>query len=76
MLRGNLTFFIDRMQDTCSPGKNKSLQTYRIYSIVVPRALALLILEAVYVIAMIPGNLGSSKTIKGPLPPLPSAPLK
>ena len=62
------------MEDTCSPGKNKSLQSYRIYSIVIPTALALLILEAVYVIANIPGNLGSALTIKGSLPPLPSAP--
>lgn len=40
-----------------------------------PSVLAILILEAVYVIANIPGNLGSALTIKGPLPPLPSAPL-
>jgi len=64
------------MEDTCSPGKNKSFHTYRIYSIVMPTALAILILEAVYVIANIPGNLGSALTIKGSLPPLPSAPSK
>ena len=63
------------MEDSCSPGKNKSFQTHRIYSIVMPSVLAILILEAVYVIANIPGNLGSALTIKGPLPPLPSAPL-
>jgi hypothetical protein len=62
------------MEDSCSPGKNKSLQTHRIYSIIMPSALAILILEAVYVIGNIPGNLGSALTIKGPLPPLPSAP--
>jgi len=33
-----------------------------------PAALAVLILEAVYVIANIPGNLGSALTIKGRLP--------
>lgn len=63
------------MEDTCSSPRSKtSLQTHRIYSIVIPSALALLILEAVYIIANIPGNLGSALTIKGPLPPLPSAP--
>ena len=41
-----------------------------------PTALAILILEAVYVIANIPGNLGSALTIKGSLPHLPSAPSK
>lgn len=64
------------MEDTCTPGKNRSLHTYRIYSIVIPSALALLILEAVYVIANIPGNLGSAMSVKGSLPPLPSAPSK
>jgi hypothetical protein len=64
------------MEDTCSPGKNRSFHTYRIYSIVIPSALALVILEAVYVIANIPGNLGSATSIKGSLPPLPSAPAK
>jgi hypothetical protein len=63
------------MEDTCSSVKNKSLQTHRIYSIVIPSALALLILEGVYIIANIPGNLGSALTINGPLPPLPSAPM-
>jgi hypothetical protein len=41
-----------------------------------PTALAILILEAVYVIANIPGNLGSALTVKGALPPLASAPSK
>lgn len=62
------------MEDTCSPGKNKSLQTYRIYSIVMPSVVALLILEGVYILGNIPGNLGSAFTIKGSLPPVPSAP--
>lgn len=64
------------MEDTCSPGKNRSLQTYRIYSILMPSILGLLILEGIYVIANIPGNLGSALTMKGSLPPLPSAPMK
>jgi hypothetical protein len=64
------------MEDTCSPGKNRSLQTHRIYSIIMPSVLGLLILEGIYIIANIPGNLGSALTIKGSLPPLPSAPPK
>ena len=59
------------MEDTCSPEKNKSLHTYRIYSIVIPCTLTLLILEAIYIIASIPGNLGDALTIKGTLPKLP-----
>jgi hypothetical protein len=62
------------MEDTCSPGKNKTLQTYRIYSIVIPVSITVLILEGIYVLASIPGNLGSAMTMKGSLPPLPSAP--
>ena len=41
-----------------------------------PSVLGLLILEGIYIIANIPGNLGSALTIKGSLPPLPSAPPK
>jgi hypothetical protein len=64
------------MEDTCSPGKNKSLHTYRIYSIVIPAVILTLILEAVYVIGNIAGNLGSARDIKGAAPPVPSAPAK
>jgi hypothetical protein len=52
------------MEDTCSPGKNRQLQTHRIYSIIIPSAIALVIMEAVYIISHIPGNLGSMPTIK------------
>ena len=63
------------MEDTCSPGKNKRLQPHRFYSIVAPAAVLILILESFYIISNIPGNLGSAFTIKGTLPPVPSAPL-
>jgi hypothetical protein len=63
------------MEDTCTPGKNKSIQTYRIYSIVIPAVILTVIIEAFYVIGNIPGNLGSALTIKGSLPPIPSAPM-
>jgi hypothetical protein len=63
------------MEDTCSPGKNKSLQTHRIYSILIPCTIVMCILEVVYVISTIPGNLGDALTIRGTLPKLPpSAP--
>lgn len=61
---------VDRMEDTCSPGRNKRLQTYRIYSIVLPITFALLALESVFILSNIPGNLGSSTTVKGALPAL------
>ena len=63
------------MEDTCTPGKNKSIQTYRIYSIVIPAVILTLILEAFYVIGNIAGNLGSASTINGSLPHVPSAPM-
>jgi hypothetical protein len=62
------------MEDSCSPGKNKSLHTHRIYSIVIPTTVAILILEVFYVIANIKGNIGSALTIKGPLPSAPLIP--
>jgi hypothetical protein len=52
------------MEDTCSPGKNRQLQTYRIYSIIIPSVLAVLFMETIYIISHIPGNLGSMPTIK------------
>jgi len=60
-----------QIEDTCSPGKNKKLQTYRAYSIF-PILLILLFFEAIFILASIPsGNLGSISTIKGHLPKLP-----
>jgi len=55
------------MSDTCSPGKNKTLQTYRIYTILIPIVLGVFILEAMYIIIFIPNTLGSAKTITGAL---------
>ena len=54
------------MEDTCSPGKDTKLYSFRVYSIVIPITLIIVFLEAVYIIAKIPGTLGSALTIKGP----------
>jgi len=66
------------MADTCSPGRNKTTYTYRIYSIIIPVVCAILLLETIYVIASVPsGEIGSALTTHGSLPklpPLPSAP--
>lgn len=56
------------MEDTCSPGKNKVLQSFRAYSIIFPMVLIILILEAFYIFAYIPaGSLGDISSIKGHL---------
>ena len=59
------------MEDTCNPGKNKVLQSYRIYTIVIPCAVVIFILEAAYVLSNIPGNIGSSMSLKATLPQRP-----
>lgn len=51
-------------RDTCSPAK-KEIQTHKIYSILVPIIIITFILEAAIIIYKIPGNIGSSMTIKG-----------
>jgi hypothetical protein len=61
------------MEDTCSPGKNKLLQTFRIYSIIIPVSIAIVFLEVIFVLSSIPGTLGSALTVKGSLPSLPSS---
>jgi hypothetical protein len=64
---------LSNFEDTCSPGKNKVLHSFRAYSVVFPIMLILLFLEAIFILASIPsGELGSSLTIKGSLPKLPS----
>jgi hypothetical protein len=60
-----------KSKDTCSSAKG-SLQTYKIYSIIVPIIVIIFILEAAYVIYRIPGNIGSSMSISGLLPKLSS----
>jgi hypothetical protein len=61
-----------KSKDTCSAAKG-GLQTYKIYSIVIPVTIIIFIMEAAYVIYKIPGNMGSSMSIKGVVTQLPSA---
>lgn len=42
--------------DTCSPNSNYKLQTYRIYSIIIPITVGILILESIYVFLNHPGQ--------------------
>ena len=58
--------------DTCSPGKNKSLQVYRVYTILIPIVLTVFLLELIFILIFIPDTLGSSLTLKGSLPDLSS----
>ena len=67
---------IERMEDTCSPDVNKKLQSFRAYTIIIPTALIILFLEGVFILATIPGSLGSALTIKGTLPQLPASAAK
>jgi hypothetical protein len=61
-------------EDTCSPGKNKVLQSFRTYSIIFPFLILFLIFEAILIISYIPtGSLGTALTVKGSLPPLSSS---
>jgi len=61
------------MEDTCSPGKNTILHSFRAYSIVIPVAIIIVFLEALYIFSKTSVTLGSAKTIKGPftIPKLP-----
>jgi hypothetical protein len=72
-MKGKVHTIVERMEDTCSPGKNKSLHTFRIYSIIIPVSIAIVFLESIFVLSSIPGTLGSALTIKGSLPYLPES---
>jgi hypothetical protein len=55
---------IDRMKDTCTPANNFTLKTYRIYSIIIPALIFILIIEAIYVFMKLPSTFGSATTMK------------
>lgn len=57
--------------DSCSPSSNASLNAYRVYSLVVPAAVLLLIAEGVYIFMKLPSNFGTSSTVHGALPQIP-----
>jgi hypothetical protein len=67
-MKGKLTLNRERMEDTCSPGKNKKMYSFRIYSILFPIVVGLLFVEGVFILSNIPGNLGSGTTIHKLMP--------
>ena len=61
--------------DSCQPMKALKLKTFRIYSIIIPVLVFILIIEAVFVFMSIPETLGNALSIKGKLPTLPALPM-
>jgi len=54
------------MADSCNPKRNFKLHDFRIYSILIPFVLMLLVLESIYVFMIIPSSkLGTAETIMG-----------
>jgi len=56
------------MEDTCNPFAKLRLQPYRIYSILIPMVVFILILESVFVFMSIPESIGNALTTMGPFP--------
>ena len=54
--------------DSCNPFAKLKLQSYRIYSILIPLVCMALVLEGIFVFMSIPATLGSALTISGPFP--------
>jgi len=53
------------MQDTCKPGNNITLKPYRIYSILVPSLVFILMIEGVMIFMKIPvAGIGSALSLK------------
>lgn len=59
------------MADSCQPNKNVKLQSFRIYSILLPCLIFIFMVECIFVFMSIPQNLGNALTITGKLPALP-----
>ena len=53
------------MEDTCSPGKNTKLYSFRVFSIIIPAELIIVFLEGLFIIGNIPASLGTALTAKG-----------
>ena len=53
------------MQDTCTPERNVTLKSYRIYSILVPSLVFILMIEGVMIFMKVPGmGIGSALTLR------------
>ena len=60
------------MGDSCQPNKNRSLNSFRFYSIVVPCLLFILAIETFYIFMYYPGTLGNATMVLGKMTKLPS----
>jgi hypothetical protein len=56
------------MEDSCNPFAKTKMQSFRIYSLMIPAVLLVFILESIYVFMTIPESLGTALTMKGPFP--------
>lgn len=54
--------------DTCTPMRNLTLKSYRIYSILVPSLVFFLMVEGVMIFMTLPSSFGSAVTMKSSLP--------
>ena len=59
------------MADSCQPRRGQTLKTFRIYSLIFPVIIFILMLEVIFVFMSVPQDLGNALTIKGKLPALP-----
>lgn len=56
------------MADSCTPKKSFKVYDFRIYSILIPLVLMLLVLESIYVFMVVPSSkLGTAESIIGAL---------
>ena len=58
--------------DSCQPNKNKSINNFRVYTIIFPILAFILTAEIIYVFMHVPGTLGNATTVIGKLPKLPN----
>jgi hypothetical protein len=55
------------LEDSCNPNSNPSLHTYRIFTILVPCLLFILVIEIVWIFITYPQSIGNAYTIVGNL---------
>jgi hypothetical protein len=59
------------MEDTCNPKPSLQINAFRIWSIIIPTMLFILMVECLFVFSMIPDSIGNALTLTGKLPALP-----
>lgn len=60
------------MSDSCKPLKGLKLNSFRIYSIIIPTLLFILAIEAVMIFASLPTTMGSALSVSK-IPSIPGA---